>query len=232
MTDQPQYPSYPGPEQPETPPPGQAPTPPPGYQPPPPPGYQPPPPPGYQPPPGYGQPPPGYGQPPPTNPYESQTGGPPVGVYASWWSRVGAQLLDGLIALAVIIVPLIVGLVIGFKDVETDPVTDEITGGVAASGILILVLTLLLYLGFDLWNRGVRVGKRGQSFGKQIVGIRIVRATDGQLLGGGGGFLRWLMTLVFGFVPCGSLLDVLWPLWDDRHQTLHDKVVSTISVRT
>lgn len=215
MTDQPQYPSYPGPEQPEMPPVAQAPAPPPGYQPAPPPGYQPPP--------GYGQAPPTYG--------DHQQGGPAAGSYASWWSRVGAYLLDGIIAFVVIIVPLIVGLIITFKDVETDPVTDEITGGIAASGVLILVLTSLLLLGFDIWNRGIRVGAKGQSLGKRIVGIRVVRADDGQLLGGGGGFLRWLMAFVFGIISCVSILDLLWPLWDDRHQTLHDKVVSSIAVQ-
>ena len=27
------------------------------------------------------------------------------------------------------------------------------------------------------------------------------------------------------------LLDMLWPLWDARNQTLHDKVVSTVVIR-
>ena len=81
---------------------------------------------------------------------------------------------------------MVAGLVIAFKDAETDPETGDITGGVAASGIVILVLTGLIYLAFDIWNRGIRVGSRGQSLGKQIVGIRIVKADDGQLLGPAG----------------------------------------------
>ncbi len=200
MTDQPQYPSYPGPEQPTTPPP-----------------------PGYQPPPGYGQESPEYGG--------SIPGDPAVGSYASWWSRVGAYLLDGILVLAVIVVPLVAGLVLAFRDVKTDPATGDITGGVAALGILVLGLTVLLALGFDIWNRGVRVGAKGQSFGKQIVGIRIVKADSGQLLGGGGGFLRWMMAFVFGLISCVSILDLLWPLWDNRNQTLHDKVVGSIAVQ-
>lgn len=214
MTQPPQYPSYPGPEQPATPPPAgdQPPPPPPGYQPPPPAGYQPPPPPGgYQ---------------PPQHPQGSQ-----FGEYASWWSRVGAQLLDGLISFALIIVPLIAGAIIAFRNAETDPITDEITGGVEPAGILLMVFAVLLYIGFDIWNRGIRVGTRGQSLGKQIVGIRVAKDVDGQLLGAGGGFLRWLMTFVLGLVSCVALLDVLWPLWDDKKQTLHDKVVGSIALR-
>lgn len=218
MTQPPEYPTYPGPEQPPTPPPaGSQPPPPPGYQAPPP-GYQPPPPPGYQPPPQ--QP---YGAPPPQ--------GSPWGEYAGWWSRVGAQLLDGLITLAVICIPLIVGAVLAFKDVETDPITDEITGGVDPVGVVIMVLGGLLYLVFDIWNRGVRVGTKGQSLGKQVVGIRVAKDADGQLLGGGGGFLRWLMTFVLNLISCVGLLDVLWPLWDNKKQTLHDKIVGSVSLR-
>lgn len=212
MTDQPQYPSYPGPEQPG------------GGAPPPPSGYgQPPPPRGYNPPPGYGQAPPSYGA-------ESYPTGPAT-PYAGWWPRVGAALLDGIIAMAVIAAPLIAGLVIAFKDAEVDPVTSEISGGVEPLGILLLVLTGVMYFAFDIWNRGVRLGARGQSLGKQIVGIRIVRAADGQLLGAGSGFVRWLMAFVLGLVSCVALIDVLWPLWDDKNQTLHDKIVGSVPLK-
>jgi len=211
MTQPPQYPSYPGPDQPATPPSGGE------VQPLPPPGYQPPPPPGYQ--------------PPPQRPYGTTPQGSQWGVYASWWSRVGAQLLDVLFAILLPIIPLIAGAVLAFKDAETDPITDEITGGVDPLGITIMVAAGLIYLAFDVWNRGVRVGTKGQSFGKQIVGIRIAKLADGQLLGGGGGFLRWFMALVLGLISCVGLLDVLWPLWDDKKQTLHDKIVGSVALR-
>src|SRR5215204_170846 len=227
MTDQPQYPEYPGEDRPETP--GQRPPPPPGYQPPPPPGYQPPPPDYPPPPPGYYPTPPGYGQQPPGQGYAYPGG--PARPYAGWWVRVGASLLDGLIVLGVILVPFIVGAVIAFKDAETDPVSDEVTG-VNGAGVAILVLTGVLYFAFDIWNRGIRVGTKGQSIGKRIVGIHIVKDRDNELLGAGGGFLRWLMTFLFGVVTCVQLLDVLWPLWDEKNQTLHDKVVGSVPLKS
>ncbi len=208
MTQPPQYPSYPGPEQPETPPPAAGQPPPPGYQPPPPRGYQ-----------------------PPQQPYDAMPPSVQWGEYANWWSRVGAAILDGLITVLLCVVPLIAGLFIAFQDAEIDPVTDEITGDLNPIGILIAVLAGVLYFAFDIWNRGVRVGAKGQSLGKQIVGVRIVKLADGQLLGAGGGFLRWLMAFVLNLVSCVGLLDVLWPLWDDKNQTLHDKVVSSVAVR-
>ena len=215
MTQPPEYPTYPGPEQP--------PTPPPAGQQPPPPGYQPPPP-GYQPPP------PGY-QYPPRQPYGAASRRSQWGEYASWWSRVGAQLLDGLIATVIFIGPLIAGIVLAVKDLEYNSFTEEYEGTVNGSGVLIAVVAGLLYLGFDLWNRGIRVGTKGQSLGKQIVGIRVAKDADGQMLGAGMGFLRWLVAIAAGIVPFGSLLDVLWPLWDDKKQTLHDKVIGSVSLR-
>ncbi len=242
MSDQPQYPQYPSSDdeggQGSPPPSSQPGQNPPAYGQPAPGGYPPPPaygqpaPGGYPPPPGYGQPggyppAPGYGQMPPAQGYPGQM---PPQAYASWWSRVGASLLDSLIAFGIFIIPLVVGFVIAFQDSQTDPITDEISG-VEPLGVYIIVITGLAYVAFEIWNRGVRVGTKGQSLGKKVVGINIVKADTGQLLGGGSGFLRLLMTYVFGFVPCGSLIDVLWPLWDEKNQTLHDKVVGSIALR-
>lgn len=173
-------------------------------------------------------PPPAYGTPPPQPYYAGQPG--PTVPYASWWSRVGAAVLDGLIVLAVILIPLVAGLFIAFKDAETD-VDGNVTGGVAPIGVFLLVLTGLIYFAFDIWNRGVRVGTKGQSLGKGIVGIQTVRADTGAFLGGGSGFLRWLMAAIFGAISCIQLIDILWPLWDEKNQTLHDKVVGSVVIR-
>lgn len=152
--------------------------------------------------------------------------------FAGWWSRVGAVLLDGLFAVAVGIVPVIVGAVIAFKDAELDPVTDEITGGVDGSGVLLMILGGVLYFAADIWNRVVRLGATGQSLGKKAAGIRVVKAEHGDVIGGGAALGRWGIQVVFGFVPLAllTLLDVLWPLWDERHQALHDKVVGSVVV--
>jgi uncharacterized RDD family membrane protein YckC len=39
--------------------------------------------------------------------------------------------------------------------------------------------------------------------------------------------LRRLVPLASQVVPFLSLLDGLWPLWDDKRQALHDKVAKT-----
>ena len=79
-----------------------------------------------------------------------------------------------------------------------------------------------------------RDGERnGQSLGKQIVGIRVVKA-DGSPVTVGFAFLRDFVVryLLFGvlgsFLVVPGLLDLLWPLWDKPgQQTLTDKIVSS-----
>jgi uncharacterized RDD family membrane protein YckC len=77
----------------------------------------------------------------------------------------------------------------------------------------------------------------GQTWGKQIVGIRVVR-DSGQQVDIGFAFLREFVVkgLLFGFVgsfffSIPTLIDYLWPLWDDQNRCLHDMVVSTHVVR-
>ena len=47
------------------------------------------------------------------------------------------------------------------------------------------------------------------------------------------GFVRDVTTSVFllGYVPIVPLVDLLFPLWDDKRQTLTDKIMSTVVVR-
>jgi len=87
------------------------------------------------------------------------------------------------------------------------------------------------------WFLMARQGERnGMTLGKQVVGQRVVRE-DGQPVEIGLAILREFVvrTLLFGvvgsfFLGIPGLLDVLWPLWDDKNQTLHDKLVSTYVV--
>lgn len=191
--------------------------PPPGYHPPPSPGgtYPPPPAGGYPPPPGY--PAPGYAPFGPAKPY------------AGWWSRVGAYLIDGLLAFLVVVIPVAVGLVIAFIDVEYNDYSDEIVASsINWGGIALAALGALLGVLFVVWNRGIRQGSKGQSLGKTMLGIEVVSVETGQHLGAGMGVLRMILEMIFGNA---CFLDYLWPLWDDRKQSWHDMVVKSVVVQ-
>jgi uncharacterized RDD family membrane protein YckC len=79
----------------------------------------------------------------------------------------------------------------------------------------------------------------GQTLGRMAVGIRVVRA-DGRPINFGFAMLRevvvkWLLFgLVLGSVTGGiaTLIDYLWPLWDEENRALHDLIVNTRTIRT
>jgi uncharacterized RDD family membrane protein YckC len=73
----------------------------------------------------------------------------------------------------------------------------------------------------------------GQTLGRMVLGIRVVRA-KGQPMTFGWAMLREVAVkaLLFGIASSltfglASLLDVLWPLWDEENRALHDFIVDT-----
>jgi uncharacterized RDD family membrane protein YckC len=146
---------------------------------------------------------------------------------ASWWSRVGATLLDALI----LFVPVIVLVVIIVVVAAGSDVGAVVVGIV---GFLAYILAALFYAPV-LMSRGG--ANNGQTWGKQIVGIRVVR-DSGQPYDLGSSFLREFVVknLLFGtvgsfFFAIPTILDWLWPLWDDQNRALHDMVVSSHVVK-
>jgi len=62
------------------------------------------------------------------------------------------------------------------------------------------------------------------------VGVRVVRADGFGVLGYGPAFARALVEQVFRYTVIVWLIDMLFPLWDGRRQTLHDKVVASVVI--
>jgi uncharacterized RDD family membrane protein YckC len=143
---------------------------------------------------------------------------------AGWWRRVGASLLDSLL----VMVPYFVGGMIALALMETVPdplggTNEQFTPGSGVS----LALGLLVALGLVVWNRYFRQGRRGQSLGKQALGIRLVSAREGQPIGAGLAFGRDIAHFLDGVLYIGYL----WPLWDPMKQTFADKIVGSVVVR-
>src|SRR6266511_2402584 len=203
-----------GPEDPNQP--GQGQQPPPSY-PPPPPSYPPP----DQ---GYGQPgqgaygPPGQGYGPPApGAYPSAQGEQP-GYYmghqlANWIQRVGAYLID----FAAYFVAVVVAAVL------------QANAGPDGSGTAVLISSLLYLAAIGIWiyNRCILAGRTGQSWGKQALGLKLLRMDNGQPIGGGMAFVRDIAHILDS-LPC--YLGYLWPIWDNRRQTFADKVISTVVI--
>jgi len=135
-------------------------------------------------------------------PYQGgpQYGGIPASQYADWIHRVGAYLVDW--------VPYAVIIFIGV-----------LTGSRA-----IYYLFLLVGLGYWIYNRWV-LGGQGQSWGKRVVGIRLISEETGQPIGTLNAFLRDICHIVDSII-CG--VGYLFPLWDAKRQTLADKIMRTV----
>lgn len=166
----------------------------------------------------------------PYNPYAPYGGAVPGAggaQLATWLPRVGATLLDFLILLPFEIVAVIV-IAATSKAGTYDPNTG-ITTPAKSSGAG-LGVAAVMYLGafaFGLWQL-YRQGTTGQTIGKRVVGIRVIRESDGQYTGFGMAFVRGLAHILDG-LPC--YIGFLWPLWDDKRQTFADKVCSTVVLK-
>ena len=174
--------------------------------------------------PGYGQPaygPQGHSQ----NPYPYGYGyGPAGGVeLASWGSRVGAALLDGLVTG----VPWIAGYTIFVVNLgsRADNYPND---GPQPYAVISLLVGGLISLGLWIWNRVIRQGKTGQSVGKSVLHIKLVGAETYQPIGPGKALLRDILRYIF---DSACFLNSLWPLWDDKNQTWHDKVCDTLVIK-
>ena len=141
-------------------------------------------------------------------------------VYAEWWARVGATIIDNLI---LVIPSAIVAYVVG-----------RIANNVAADVAAILVEGLYLYL--------LLIRPEGQTIGNRVMGTRVRSALDGGPVSSDQVLKRiGLVALYSCFVLVGNgglqivgligLIDDLFPLFSPRKQTLHDVYARTIVVK-
>ncbi|MDO8392574.1 MAG: RDD family protein [Actinomycetota bacterium] len=165
-------------------------------------------------------PPPGY------VPYQSAQMAPQ---YAGFGSRLGAYILDALIA-GLFSIPAVAVLLAGPSHIDTCTINDELQlcdvpdNSTIAIAVALGVAALAVYL--TLYCR--MVGK-GQSWGHRAVSIRVADATTGQPIGTGRAVGRYFGR-VLSAIPC--YLGFLWSLWDERKQTWHDKLTNSVVLKS
>lgn len=124
----------------------------------------------------------------------------PSGPRAGFWRRFAAAFTDWI----VLLIPIVI-LDIALK-------------GVGETLSLVVVFAYFTYF---------EGGPRGQTPGKQALGIRVVSFDTGGPIGYGRGFIRmigrYLSALVF-------YLGYFWMLWDHEKQCWHDKLASDVVV--
>jgi uncharacterized RDD family membrane protein YckC len=174
--------------------------------------------------PSYGGQAPGGGWQQPVPQHQGGFGGQPL---ASWGTRLGAYLVDALILLipAVVLTLIVVAIAAG-SDVGA------IVTGIL--GFLAYLVVALIYAPALMSRDGAN---NGQTWGKQMLGIRVIR-DGGERVGFGWAALREIAVKGLGVSIAASIIPIIpwflnffWPLWDDQNRALHDMVVSCHVVR-
>jgi uncharacterized RDD family membrane protein YckC len=208
--------------------------------PPPPPGNPPPPPP--PPPGGYPPPPQGAGFPPPPQagsgfaPRQDAVAGLPQDAYTPWGTRVLAWIIDfiPLAILSGIGVALLLGTqeTVCITDTSEFELGDFCATGASTLGQLSVVVTGILSLIYWIWNLGYRQGTTGSSIGKGIMKFKIVSEKTGQPVGFGMSFVREIIYWVAAGLCAGIvwLVAVVFPLFDQKRQTLVDKILNHVAL--
>ena len=151
---------------------------------------------------------------------------------AGWWRRAGAHLIDWIVIS--IIAGVFVAIFAAFAGAGF--LVGDTTGYIAVVlGIigfgLCVVVAALVYAPLMLSKTN------GKTLGRMACGIRLVRA-DGRPIDFGYAALRevvvkWLLiNVVAGSFTFGlaTLVDYLWPLWDEENRALHDMVVNSRTI--
>lgn len=153
---------------------------------------------------------PSFGQVPPSSPAD-----PPVlaGELATYGSRVVGFLVDGALIFAASMV-----LALASVGISGDG------NGSTAIGV-VSVIGSFIYA----W---LMIGRSGQTVGMRVAKVRCVMA-DGSSLTMGRAAGRAAVAMALGIVPylLGTILDLLFPAWDKKRQTLHDKAVGSLVVK-
>jgi serine/threonine-protein kinase len=155
-------------------------------------------------------------------------GGPPIAAFgaplATWAQRVGAGLLDALVlGLPLVILDLVMASATRTTDVYG---IQHVNGGALRSVSVVSFLVGFLY--FSCLNG---LG-RGQTVGNRAPGIAVRDVRSGGPIGFWRGGLRWFVrtALYCAFVVPGVVND-LFPLFDQKRQTLADKCAGSVVVR-
>jgi uncharacterized RDD family membrane protein YckC len=155
----------------------------------------------------------------------------PQSPYASFGTRVGGWLIDWLILL---IVDAVVNRVLSSLAVlRVNFYTHTRSGGVLIQhedhiSILASIVNVIIILLYGAFLCG---SSRGQTLGMMIVQVKAADLDTGTPIGFGRALGRAAFELLLFFVLfLPWVVDVLFPAWDPRHQTLHDKVSRTVVV--
>ena len=159
---------------------------------------------------------------------------------ASPGSRILARIVDLGIALA-FSAPLIIVLVVlahrhdhqYVLKLDAKATTTYTTLGMDAVGMALWAGALLALIIVSIFYEGNRLAHGGQTVGRRLAGVRVVRMPDGQPLGKDGvGTRRALLFWILAILPVVDILTLGGVFWGRPYrQGLHEKATSTATIK-
>ena len=169
----------------------------------------------------------------PATGFDSHAGPAPVHggdvVMGGLWRRVAASFLDGIVT-AILTYALLIPLMLLFGLSLSSLAQNELAGAGASVSFMLLYYGISLGLP-ALYFAWMHSSGTQASLGKMAVGAKVVRG-NGDPVGFGRAFLRYLAYLLFVVLTCGIgiLISGLMVAFTERKQAPHDMLCDTLVV--
>lgn len=139
---------------------------------------------------------------------------------ASRGTRLIAYILDSIIASAIIFVLMFIGIMMdgGFS------ATGEQSGGIMT--LLLTFVGLVAAIGINIYL----LAKNGQTIGKAIMKIKIVRSSGDEADLMHSFVLRYVLNGIIAMIPLYGLIDILF-IFNEDQRCIHDRIADTIVVQ-
>jgi uncharacterized RDD family membrane protein YckC len=139
--------------------------------------------------------------------------------------RFGAAVLDGIVVAVLIGAPLMIGADFGAL------AAGNYAGAFSGAGSALAGVGVLVWLGITAYL----VNKNGQTIGKKLVGIKVVRSDFSRASLGRIFWLRNFVNGIPGMIPLVGnfygLVDHVFIFVGERRQCVHDKIADTVVVK-
>jgi len=139
--------------------------------------------------------------------------------YSGFGRRLVAAIIDGVLEAIVVILLL-----------QLIPVLAGVYQNESPNLFSFFLVLILLFMAAILFYPTFMIGKYGATIGKMIVKIKVVDQNNQKPSWGTAIMRETVGKFVSGFIP--FYIGHLWMLWDEKKQTIHDKIASTYVINT
>jgi uncharacterized RDD family membrane protein YckC len=139
-------------------------------------------------------------------------------------TRLVAAILDGIVFSAMVYIPLIIGMRLNGPLMLSNGHFNPLA--LAGAGSWLPLVGLVAWC----WLTILFVARSGQSIGKKMLGIKVVRSDGSQASLGRIFLLRNVVNTLLAIVPLYGLVDILL-IFGEARQCVHDKIADTIVIQ-